>query len=140
MVVEVREERMSVGEFPGYNGVLVSHQILRTVVREEIPTWRTALSNVAGVYVVVDTVTGKQYVGSAYGVGGFWQRWKAYSQIGHGGNKELVALLAKEGAEYASNFQFSILEVADLNASKERILAREVHWKNVLCSRKHGYN
>ena len=36
-VSEIRKERMSVGDFPGYNGVLLSHQVLRTVVREEIP-------------------------------------------------------------------------------------------------------
>ncbi len=139
-VCEIRAVRLSVGEFPGYNGVLVSHQLLRTVMREEIPTWRSALSSVSGVYVIVDTASGKQYVGSACGVGGIWQRWAAYANNGHGGNKELIALLKEKDEAYARNFQYSILEVSDLFTSQERILDRESHWKKVLCSSKHGYN
>jgi hypothetical protein len=139
-VSEIRKERLSVGDFPGYNGVLVSHQLLRTVIREEIPSWRSALSNVSGVYVIVDTANGKQYVGSACGVGGIWQRWTAYAKDGHGGNKELITLLQEKGAAYTSNFQYSILEVSDLYTSQDSILARESHWNKVLCSSKYGYN
>jgi GIY-YIG catalytic domain len=139
-VSEIRRERLSVGDFPGYNAVLVSRQLLRTIIREEIPSWRSALSSVSGVYLIVDTTNGKQYVGSASGVGGIWQRWDAYARNGHGGNKDLVLLLDKNGAAYADNFQYSILEVSDLYTSQETVLERETHWKKVLCSGKHGYN
>jgi hypothetical protein len=140
VVIEIREDRLSVAGFPGYNRVRISFQDLRTIVREEVPTWHTALSNVSGIYVVVDTTTGKQYIGSAYGEGGFWQRWKVYSETRHGNNKDLIALLEKEGKDHANNFQFSILEVADLNAGEDRILDTEEHWKKVLCTRKHHHN
>jgi len=40
-------------------------------------------------------------------------------RTGHGGNKEIKALLKQKGANYARDFQFLILEVTDLNANKE---------------------
>jgi hypothetical protein len=49
-------------------------------------------------------------------------------------------LLAEKGSDHASHFQFSILEVCDLNASDEFILSREVHWKKVLRTRDFGLN
>ena len=58
----------------------------------------------------------------------------------HGGNKEIKALLKNKGYNYSSNFQFSILEICDLNASKDYIISRESHWKNVLLTRKFGLN
>lgn len=140
IVAEVREERMSVGDFPGYNLVLLSYRLLRTIVREDLPSWKSALSNVSGVYLITDTNIGKHYVGSAYGGEGIWQRWVAYAKDGHGGNKELKEILQSNGNEYVHNFQLSVLEVCDLNASKEHIIGREAHWKDVLCSREFGYN
>jgi hypothetical protein len=80
------------------------------------------------------------YVGSAYGGDGIWQRWTAYVKTGHGGNKEIKALLKQKGANYAWNFQFSILEVTDLNANEDHAIKREAHWKKVLLSREFGYN
>jgi hypothetical protein len=98
------------------------------------------LSSVSGVYVIVDSATGKQYVGSACGIEGIWQRWVTYAVSGHGGDKELIALLEDKGPDYSRNFQYSVLEVSDLNASSERITDREGHWKRVLCTREFGYN
>jgi hypothetical protein len=82
------------------------------------------------------------YVGSAYGEGGIWGRWKAYSETGHGFNKILQALLNDMGMEYARHFQFCILETADTNAGKDDVIIRETHWKKVLFSREShgGYN
>ena len=108
-VVALHEQRMTVGEFPGFNSVLLSNAKLKTVVRENIESWRAALGNVAGVYVITDNSTGKQYVGSAYGGDGIWSRWCAYAKNGHGGNAELRMLLQDEGAAHADNFQYSIL-------------------------------
>lgn len=140
VVSEMREQRMSVGDFPGYNSVLLSYRLLCTIVREDLPSWKSALSNVSGVYIITDTHTGKQYVGSACGGDGLWQRWIAYANSGHGGNKELKELLQSNGKDYVHYLQFSVLEVCDLNASQEYVFDRETHWKNVLCSRKFGYN
>jgi hypothetical protein len=140
VVTSILEQRMTIGDFPGYNSVLLSYHMLKTLVRENNPSWRAALSNVAGVYLITDTTSGKLYVGSAYGGKGIWQRWLDYAKNGHGGNKELRALLGKKGAKHASLFQFSLLEVCDLNSSEEDVIGRESHWKNVLLSREFGLN
>lgn len=63
-----------------------------------------------------------------------------YSSNGHGGNKDLRANLENKGSGYADNFQYTILEIADIHASNEEVLQRETYWKNVLCSKEHGYN
>lgn len=139
-VVAIREQRMTIGDFPGFNCVLLSHTMLGTVVRESNPSWRAALSNVAGVYLITDTSTGRHYVGSAYGGEGIWQRWTAYVTTSHGGNRELRALLKKEGMEHAQFFQFSLLEVCDINSSDDYIIGRETHWKKALMSREFGLN
>jgi len=71
---------------------------------------------------------------------GIWQRWLNYAKNGHGGNMELRALLRKKGVSHASLFQFSLLEVCDLNSSDDYVIERETHWKNVLLSREFGLN
>ena len=106
--------------------------MLASIIRQDIPSWRAALSNVGGIYVIVDRETGRQYVGSAYGGQGVWQRWAEYAKSGHGGTKELRELLRKEGSGYAINFQFSLLEDCNINANHEDVIAGESHWKEVL--------
>jgi len=139
-LTELREEKLSVGEFPGYNQTLLSYHLLKTVIRKQPPSWKAALENVSGVYLVMDNQNGKTYVGSAYGGEGLWQRWTAYAKNGHGGNRELRDVLSAKGAAYKQHFQFAILEVFDLNAGKDYALKRENHWKTVLRSREFGYN
>ena len=140
IVESIREEKMSIAEFPGFNGVRLSFEMLASIIRQDNPSWRAALANIAGVYVIVDRETGYQYVGSAYGGVGIWQRWSNYAKSRHGGNKELRQLLKEEGPDYARNFQFSLVEVCDINASQEYIISRETHWKNVLMTREFGLN
>jgi hypothetical protein len=140
VVSSIHEEKLSIADFPGFDSVCVSFEILTAIVRQDNSSWRSALANVAGVYVIVDSESGLQYVGSAYGGVGLWQRWAAYVHSGHGGNKELRDLLKKKGAGYAQNFQFSVLEVCDIKASPEYVRARECHWKMVLMTREFGLN
>lgn len=140
-VCAIREQRMSIEEFPGYNWTRVAYAKLKTIVFQEVPSWKAALSNVKGIYLITDTLNGKHYVGKADGESGLWQRWCAYVGSGHGGNKELREILGTSPLEYRSNFQFSILEIADTHASDEYIGQRESHWKEVLKSRRpFGYN
>ena len=140
LLIGLLEQRMTVGEFPGFNAVMLSHVKLQTVVRENIESWRAALGNVAGVYVITDNSTGKHYVGSACGGEGIWGRWSAYAKNGHGGNTELRLLLQNAGSDHSGHFQYSILEVCDLNAGENFILNRESHWKAVLRTREYGLN
>lgn len=131
---------MSVRDFPGFDKVELDYELLRTIVKEGISSWKTALSNVKGVYLITDAHTGRQYVGSAYGEECIWQRWAAYAESGHGGNVELKRLLSERGKEYAENFRFSILEVCNMNLGNDYIIERETHWKNILMSRRFGLN
>lgn len=95
-------------------------------------SWRGALSSVRGVYLLVDP-DGNQYVGSAYGEGGFLTRWHEYAANGHGGNH---MLMEKQSHDYT----VSILEVAGSAMSTEEIIDRESVWKGKLGSRAHGLN
>jgi hypothetical protein len=92
VVDEIRRERISVPEFPGFKALHLTKPQLDMIVRHDQGSWRAALSSVAGVYLISDSVTGRLYVGSATGEGGIWQRWVQYSLTGHGGNKELGML------------------------------------------------
>lgn len=139
-VAEILESPFAIEEFDGYNKVQLSHSQLKVIVRRCEPSWQSALSSISGVYLIMDTETGKTYVGSAYGKGGIWQRWRCYADNGHGNNAELMALLGTKGTAYAEYFQYSILEIADPLATKDQVWERENHWKDVLMSRKFGYN
>jgi len=140
LVAELRSERYQVTEFTSFTQTLLTKQELDIIVRQQIPSWVSALSSVAGVYVISDTQSGKLYIGSATGDQGIWGRWRQYAKTGHGNNKELKALLNKVGIEHAEHFQFGILETADSNASTNEIIARETHWKQLLLTRSHGHN
>ncbi len=140
LVESIRDEKMTIADFPGFNSVRLSFDMLSSVIKQDHPSWKTALSSIAGVYVIADRHTGKPYVGSAYGGIGIWQRWENYVKTGHGGNKELRALLKRRGMNHTSQFQFSLVEVCDITASPAYVVARETHWKNVLLSREFGLN
>jgi len=139
-VSEIKAQKIVIQKFPGYHNVLISKAKLDTIVKQEISSWESSLANVAGVYIITDKTNGKQYVGSASGHQGIWQRWCEYSKNGHGENKELKELLNKKGTHHSENFQYSILEIADTHSSNEELLARESFWKDILCSRNFGYN
>jgi hypothetical protein len=140
-VAEILAERRRTSEFPGVRRPVLTKKGLDVIVKEGTESWRSALRSVAGVYVIADRRNGKLYVGSATGEGGIWDRWTAYSETGHGDNKELKDLLAQEGHAYADNFQFGVLETADTHATADDITERESYWKRLLDTRvPHGYN
>ena len=140
-VAEIRPERMRVSDFRGYSWAMLDKRQLDIVVSQRVDSWKAALSAVSGVYVISDIATGKLYVGSATAGEGIWSRWGSYSSSGHGGNKELRILLEREGNQYANNFRFGVLEIADTHASNDDVLKRESYWKDLLLSRApHGYN
>jgi hypothetical protein len=140
LVAELRNKCMTIGDFPDYKSVLLSYRKLQTIVQESNKSWHTALSIVSGVYLITDTSDGKLYVGSAYGGEGIWQRWAAYAQNGHGENKEIVKLLSEKGNHHSRNFQFSLLEVCDIDSNVDLVLKKENHWKTVLKTREFGLN
>lgn len=139
LLSEIRAERLRIAEFPGYRAIDLSKEELEIITSQSIESWRAALSNVAGVYLISDTKTGKLYVGSASGEGGIWQRWLSYAATGHGGNVELKELVAGDIFR-SSHFRFSVLEIADLHENPDSVRRRESHWKSVLMTREHGLN
>ena len=134
-VLELKREKVKV-EFPGYDNVNVTWRELKSLI--ETPAWKTALENQKAVYLIVDTKTGKKYVGSAYGDNMLLGRWRNYIANGHGGNKLLKPL----DFEYIKeNFKYSILEIFKSSIDDEIIINRESFWKEVLLTRtEFGYN
>ena len=140
VVREIYPKPLSVGVFPGFKEVHLLREHLETICEESIESWRGALSNVAGIYLIMDTATGKPYVGCAHGDQGIWGRWSEYADNGHGGNVELQKLLKENGSDYVKNFRYAILEICDPLSSDDEIWHREDHWKEVLMTRIYGLN
>jgi hypothetical protein len=136
----ILDKRVALADFVGFDKVNIDYKTLKYIISDNISSWKSALSNVMGIYLIVDMLTGKQYIGSAYGDECIWQRWSNYAKDGHGGNIELKELLKENGEEYKFNFKYSILEVCNMNLGSEYILGRETHWKEVLLTRKFGLN
>lgn len=136
----ILDKRVALSDFLGFDSVNIDYKTLKYIVSDNILSWKSALSNVKGIYLIVDTNTGKQYVGSAYGDECIWHRWSNYAKDGHGGNAELKELLNINGPDYKYNFKYSILEVCNMNLGNEYIINRESHWKEVLLTRRFGLN
>lgn len=129
-------------DFPGYDKVRLSFRQLEAIITRGKKDWVAALGNQKAVYLITDKHNGKLYVGSATSnTGMLLQRWSNYVNNGHGGNKELVALVEREGFDYVrENFQYSILENYNAKVDDHIILERESWWKETLQSRVWGYN
>lgn len=127
--------------FPGYQEVLLSFDELYKIIHnaEANKQWKVMLSNVFGVYLILDTVTGRQYVGSASGSEGIWGRWSDYSKTKHGGDVALAALLEKYPDRYR-DFQFSILVVLPNSTLKNDVFRAEQITKVKLGSFRFGLN
>ena len=125
----------SIIDFQSFSLVDLNYQELKNIVQypDSNLTWQKTLSSVNGIYLIRDKVSGKQYVGSAYGELGIYGRWSQYAQNGHGGNKELLKLDPE-------NFQFSILEIVPPTTTADGVIDCENRWKEKLGTRKFGLN
>ncbi len=129
-------------DFTGYENVCLSFIQLEAILKRGKRDWLAALKNQKAVYLITDKNNGKLYVGSATGKNGMLlQRWGNYIATGHGGNKELIELVKEKGIEYIRKyFQYSILENYNMRTDDDYVLQRESWWKEILQSRKFGYN
>ena len=121
--------------FPGYDKVNISWLEMSRVIEKE--TWKTALLNQKGVYLITDISNGKKYVGSAYGTNMILGRWRSYIKNGNGGNVGLKVLPFDHIRKY---FRYSILDIYKSTTDDQIIIERENWWKEILQSRKYGYN
>lgn len=130
-----------IGNFPGLLDFVLDYDELKTLISNPDANyeWRHHLSAVNGVYLILDTSTGMQYIGSANGKNGIWQRWRDYAANGHGGNKELIAL-QKMDPHHHRNFKFSVLQSLPSNITQREIIAIENLYKEKLGARAHGLN
>lgn len=96
-------------------------------------SWVATLESSRGVYLLTCPKTKEQYVGSARGEEGFWDRWQNYVSTGHGGNEGLKS-------RDPSDYQVSILEVAGSSAMPGDILMMEGQWQSKLQSQEMGLN
>lgn len=136
-------------DFVGYENVSKSYVELSNLIMKN--SWKNALSDVFGVYVLTDSYTGKLYIGSATGENGIYGRWKTYLEKGYDKseeedkkypNKQLRDLVEKKGIGYIkNNFIYTIVEIFPKNEmGKTKALQREIYWKEALKTRENGYN
>jgi len=120
--------------FPGFDRLVLDYPQLQAVMREHrYASWRTALSSVVGIYLITDTLDGRQYVGKADGAESIRQRWSVYAANGHRSNVTLRNI-------DPNSFRFSLLRVFDPATPTHSIDAAESHFKNALDTRRHGLN
>lgn len=127
LVTAIREEPAE--PFPGFEKL----QIKSWEFDEMASEWVSHLNHTKGVYLLVETKTGKQYVGSATGVESLWGRWAAYANGGHGGDVELKRLNNPQ-------YLMSVLRAVPMVYSDDDILAWESVWKDHLGTRLWGLN
>ncbi len=127
--------------FIGYNDLVLDYGTLKDIVDGQViyDAWRTALSEVNAIYLIVDTKTGKQYIGSSANRDGLLGRWKEYVDTGHGGNRMLIDLLQKD-PNRINAFQFSVLQVLPVTIIEKEAIRIEDLWKRKLLTREFGLN
>ncbi|WP_280166551.1 GIY-YIG nuclease family protein [Priestia aryabhattai] len=130
-----------VRDFPGYLEINLSFRELQKVIDDPNANniWHKMLSSVGGVYLIVDTEDGLQYVGSAAGKEGILGRWKEYANNGHGGNKKLREII-EINPERVQNFRFSILQTLPRTLTRNEALIEESKYKHKLGTRAYGLN
>ncbi len=130
-----------IGEFPGYFDFVLDFAELEKIFknRNSNKEWIVHLSSINGIYLILDTKTGDQYIGSANGKDGLLGRWEDYVKNKTGGNQRLIDLINKD-ANYHLNYRFSILQTLPSNITKREIDKIESIYKEKLGTRVFGLN
>jgi len=128
-------------QFYGFEGICLSFRELEDIISDSIlyQDWHVALSSVYAIYLIVDTINGKQYVGSAYGNGGLLSRWNCYVKEKHAGNKRMKEALILDPFRF-EKFQFSILQILPKTITADEAIRIESLFKNKLKSIEFGMN
>jgi len=140
-VIEVRPRGRALPAFRDYLRVHLSYDDLVKLADQPDAhrDWVAGLSAVGAIYLVVASHHGDQYVGSATGDGGLWQRWCVYANNGHGNNQRLRQLCEGD-PRYPGALRFSILETFSRSLSQAEALSLEAFFKKKLGSRAYGLN
>lgn len=127
--------------FSTYEDVILTYDELVAIVQDSLTynDWKSALSNVNGIYLILDKKTGNQYIGSTYNQDGIFGRWKCYADTKDGGDVGLKALL-KERPDAHKDFQYTILRVLSKCITPEEAINVESLYKEKLGTRVYGLN
>jgi hypothetical protein len=96
-------------------------------------SWKAALAQWRGIYLIYDTARRAGYVGSAYGADNLLGRWTDYAKTGHGGNRELRK-------SDPADLVFSILQLTSPDLEPTDVIALESSWKRRLHTCSYGLN
>jgi hypothetical protein len=141
-IVEIRRQGRTLEPFRDYLQVDLTFDELRQLMAnpDAHQDWKSGLSAVGAIYLIVNNKTGQQYVGSATGVGGLWQRWSDYAKNGgHGGNILLKEACTLEGGG-PHEFRYSILETLSKTRGRADAQRTEAFFKKKLGTRAFGLN
>lgn len=121
-ILDNAENEMS---FPGFHEFVCDINKLDT---DYPKAWIDTLKNTNGIYILTCKDSGKRYVGSATGNGGFYQRWQGYKNGHHNNNKQMIT-------HETTGYWGTVLEVI-YNAStyNEEIEKKEHTWIKKLMS------
>lgn len=117
----ISEESLFAPRMPDWRDLVLTWAQLDAIPK----SWRDALGEWRGIYLIHDSFDNKGYVGSAGGGENLLGRWRNYVGTGHGGNKHLIP-------RNRVNFRFSILERVSPDMSQVDIVALENSWKQRL--------
>ncbi len=127
--------------FGGYEQVVLTYGELKEIIEDKTlyENWHTALSSVYAIYLIVDTINGKQYIGSAYGIDGLLGRWRCYIDTGHGNNEGMKEALCNCADRY-KYFKFSILQILPKTITNDGVIEIETLYKRKLLTKEFGMN
>jgi hypothetical protein len=128
-VIKISRKAAFVPPAPDWHGFILTAPELRVLPH----SWAARLREWRGVYLIVDSVDGARYVGSAYNETNLLGRWMAHVA----GDTGVTAELAHRDP---TNFRFSILELLAPSADKELVIALENRWKQTIGTRQWGLN
>lgn len=137
-VLKITNRDYSALRFDGFRNINLSFSELENIINRKPEDWYTALSSHKAIYLIKDSHNGKEYVGSATSHNGMLlSRWKNYAETYNGGNSEFKKL---DDDYIRKNFRYSVLEVFDDRTTDTEVLNREIFYKDLLMTRKFGYN
>ncbi|WP_028243404.1 GIY-YIG nuclease family protein [Pseudobutyrivibrio ruminis] len=125
--------------FPGYEAVILKYSQLGDVISNpRYRKWNEALSNINAIYLICDSMNGKQYIGSTYGKQGLLGRWSEYYKSKDGGDAKIKEHL-KSYPDAFLNFQFTILRVLQKPITINEAVEIENLYKDKLLTRESVY-
>lgn len=127
-------------QFTDYLNFTLSFRELKEIVISEYRDWKRALTNVNGIYMIVNSHDQKQYIGSTYGIGGIWNRWTDYVRTNGTGSNKLLEACSSIDPNYTDHITFTILDILPRTISQKQAVDSEKLFKAKFGSRAMGLN